>query len=233
MATHAPRAGRAPRSPRPRAGGVASDTAGATGAANRSVPAGAGRDAPRPQSREPAGSRASPRHRPRTRNADSRQPRAARNLRLRRRPPSRARSRRPDARATAPAGFHRAGGAVNALAMPLAPLAAAFATGIAVAPWLTARPTWALGTAAAALTALLLVAGAPAHATVPLLVAVAALGAVRALPPAWPPDDVRRLALPATARVEGRLAAAPLRWAPERSRVVVDVERVDGTARSG
>ena len=117
--------------------------------------------------------------------------------------------------------------------MPLAPLAAAFATGIAVAPWLTARPIWALGIAAAALTALVLVASAPTHATAPLLAAVAALGAVRALPPPWPPDDVRRLELPATARVEGRLAAAPLRWTPERSRLVVDVERVDGTARSG
>ena len=64
--------------------------------------------------------------------------------------------------------------------MPLAPLAAAFATGIAVAPWLTARPIWALGIAAAALTALVLVAGAPTHATAPQLAAVAALGAERA-----------------------------------------------------
>jgi competence protein ComEC len=122
---------------------------------------------------------------------------------------------------------------VNALAMPLAPLAAAFATGIAVAPWLTARPIWALGIAAAAVTALVLVAGVPAHATAPLLAAVAALGAARALPPPPAADDVRRLELPATARVEGRLAAAPLRWAPDRSRVVVDVDRVDGIARSG
>lgn len=117
--------------------------------------------------------------------------------------------------------------------MPLAPLAAAFASGIAVAPWLAARPVWALGVAAAALTALSLVAGRPAHATAPLLAAIVALGAARALPAPVPIDDVRRLALPVTARVEGRLAAAPLRWAPDRSRLVIDVDRVNDTARSG
>jgi competence protein ComEC len=122
---------------------------------------------------------------------------------------------------------------VNPLAMPLAPLAAAFATGIALAPWLTARPTWALAIAAVALTALILAAGQPAHATAPLLAAVVALGAVRAMPPPMPVDDVRRLSLPAMARLEGRLAAPPMRWAPERSRLIIDVERVDDIPRSG
>jgi competence protein ComEC len=117
--------------------------------------------------------------------------------------------------------------------MPLAPVAAAFATGIAVAPWVGTRPAWALGTAAAALAAILLVAGTPAHATVPLLAAVVALGALRAQPGPLPADHVGRLTLPLTARVEGRLAAAPRRWAPERSRLLVDVERVDGATRSG
>ena len=101
------------------------------------------------------------------------------------------------------------------LAMPLAPLAAAFATGIALAPWLSERPAWALGIAAVALTTLVLIAGRPAHATVPLLAAVAALGAVRALPAPLAADHVARLALPLTARIEGRLAAAPLRWAAD------------------
>ncbi len=117
--------------------------------------------------------------------------------------------------------------------MPLAPLAAAFATGIAVAPWVAARPAWALGIAAIALTTLTLVAGRPAHATAPLLAAIVALGVVRAMPPPPPADHVGRLEMPALARVEGRLAAAPLRWAPERSRLVVDVDRVDDTTRSG
>src|SRR5687768_17544350 len=101
--------------------------------------------------------------------------------------------------------------------MPLGPLAAAFATGIALAPWLAARPTWALGIAAVALTTLVLVAGRPAHATAPLFAAVVALGAVRAMPPPVAADDVRRLEMPAMARVEGRLAAPPLRWAPDRT----------------
>jgi competence protein ComEC len=122
---------------------------------------------------------------------------------------------------------------VTVLAMPLAPLAAAFAAGIALAPWLASRPTWAVGIAALALTTLILVAGRPAHATAPLLAAVVALGAVRAMPPPVPTDDVRRLAMPATAQVQGRLAAAPARWAPDRTRIVLDVERVDGTERSG
>jgi competence protein ComEC len=122
---------------------------------------------------------------------------------------------------------------VNPLAMPLAPLAAAFATGIALEPWLSARPTWALGIAAIGLTTLILVAGRPAHATGPLLAAVVALGGVRAMSPPIPVDDVRRLSLPATARLEGRLAAPPVRWAPERSRLTVDVERVDDRPRSG
>jgi competence protein ComEC len=117
--------------------------------------------------------------------------------------------------------------------MPLAPLAAAFAAGIALAPWASARPVWALGIAALALTTLVLVAGEPAHATAPLLAAVAAVGALRALPAPLPADHVARLALPLTASVEGRLAARPLRWAPDRTRLLLDVERVDGAPRSG
>lgn len=122
---------------------------------------------------------------------------------------------------------------MNVLAMPLAPLAMAFATGIALAPWVAARPAWALAIAAVALTTLVLVAGRPAHATAPLLAAVVALGAVRAMPPPLPADHVGRFEMPAVARVEGRVAAAPLQWAPDRSRLVVDVDRVDDTPRSG
>jgi competence protein ComEC len=60
-----------------------------------------------------------------------------------------------------------------------------------------------------------------------------ALGVVHARPAPLPADHVARLALPLTGRVEGRLAARPLRWAPERSRLLLDVERVDGVPRSG
>jgi competence protein ComEC len=117
--------------------------------------------------------------------------------------------------------------------MPLAPLAAAFATGIALAPWASPRPAWSLGIAAVALTSLVLLAGRPAHAAVPLLAAVVALGVIRGLPPPLPADHVARLPLPLTSRIEGRLAVAPVRWAPERSRLLVDVDRIDGAARTG
>lgn len=117
--------------------------------------------------------------------------------------------------------------------MPVAPLAVAFATGIALAPWIAARPAWALGIAACALTTLVLVAGRATHAVAPLLAAVVALGAVRAMPLPPPPDHVARLPMPTAARIEGRLAEAPVSWAPDRSRLLVDVERVDGAPRSG
>ncbi|HEY6099808.1 MAG TPA: hypothetical protein VIW03_10285, partial [Anaeromyxobacter sp.] len=119
------------------------------------------------------------------------------------------------------------------LAMPLAPLAAAFAIGIALAPWASPRPAWALGVAAAALTALVLVAGSPVHATAPLLATVVTLGVLHALPSPLPADHVGRLPLPLAARVEGRLVASPVRWAPDRSRLLLDVERIDGVPRSG
>ena len=117
--------------------------------------------------------------------------------------------------------------------MPLAPLAIAFGTGIALAPWMATRPAWALGIAAVALTTLIVVAGRPAHATAPILAAVVALGAVRAMPPPLPADHIARLEMPAVARLEGRLVTAPLHWAPDRSRLVVDVDRVDDAVRSG
>jgi len=117
--------------------------------------------------------------------------------------------------------------------MPLAPVAAAFAAGIALAPFASARVACALGGAAVALTALALAVGRSSHATAPLLAAVAALGALHARPGALPADHVGRLALPVSARVEGRLATAPLRWAIDRSRLLLDVERVDGVARTG
>ncbi len=117
--------------------------------------------------------------------------------------------------------------------MPLGPPALAFAAGIALQPWIAARPAWALLAAALAATALVLVLGHGPHALAPLLVAVAMLGALRAMPVPLPPDHVGRLALPTAARVEASLAADPVPWAPDRTRLVLDVERVDGVARTG
>jgi competence protein ComEC len=119
------------------------------------------------------------------------------------------------------------------LAMPLAPVTVAFAGGIALGPWVGARTAWTLAVAALSLVALALVAGTPAPAAAPLLMAVAALGAVHGRPAPLAGDHVARLELPRTARVEGRLAAAPLRWSPDRLRLLLDVDRVDEAPRSG
>src|SRR5213593_2847816 len=109
-------------------------------------------------------------------------------------------------------------GRTSRLTMPLAPLAVAFAAGIALAPWIATRAAWALVAAGLAATVLVLVLGQAAHALAPLLAAIAMLGALRATPAPLPPDHVGRLPLPATAaRVEARLAADPIAWAPERA----------------
>ena len=116
---------------------------------------------------------------------------------------------------------------------PLLPLAAAFAGGIAAAPLATpaaAGAAWALTAAAGAgLVAL----ARPLAAAAALLAAVVAVGALRAISPPAPADDVSRLELPRVARVEGRLREEPLRWTPERTRLLLDVERVDGERRTG
>src|SRR3989442_18867 len=90
----------------------------------------------------------------RARPAERRRPRARRAVRLGGRPAARARHWPRDARASAPAP--RRGHAVSRLAMPLAPLAVAFAAGIALSPWLAPRAAWALLAAALAATVLVL-----------------------------------------------------------------------------
>ena len=85
--------------------------------------------------------------------------------------------------------------------MPLAPLALAFAVGIALAPWMAPRAAWALLAAALAAGVVVLALGQAAHALAPLLAAVAVLGVLRAEPPPLPPEHVGRLPLPLTARL--------------------------------
>jgi competence protein ComEC len=126
-----------------------------------------------------------------------------------------------------------ASGRTSRLALPLAPLAVAFAAGIALAPWIPPRAVWAVLAAALAASVLVLMLGQAMHALVPLLAAIAMLGALRATPAPLPPDHVGRLPLPLTARVEARLAAEPIVWAPDRARLALDVERVDGVVRTG
>lgn len=119
------------------------------------------------------------------------------------------------------------------LSIPLAPLALAFAAGIALVPLVhesAAWSTWAGGLAAAVILAR---ADRCGLATLPLLGAIAALGALRAIPLPLAADDVARLDTATAALIEGTLAADPLRWGPDRARLLVDVERVDGVPRSG
>ncbi|HTO11773.1 MAG TPA: DNA internalization-related competence protein ComEC/Rec2 [Candidatus Binatia bacterium] len=123
---------------------------------------------------------------------------------------------------------------------PLLPLAAAFAGGIAAAPLATpvaATVAWAVATAAGAGCVAL---ARPLAATIALMVAVIAVGALHGASPPAPRDDVSRLDLPRTARVEGRLLEEPLPFqgapgqqTPERTRLLLDVERVGGEPRTG
>src|SRR5262245_22008365 len=110
-------------------------------------------------------------------------------------------------------------------ALPLPPLALAFAAGIALAsiiPVWMAWCGWGLGTVAAALAT----ARGCGAAMVPMLFAVASLGVVHGTTPLPPADHVAHLELPTTALIEGRLAAEPVRWAPDRTRLLIDSERV-------
>jgi competence protein ComEC len=117
--------------------------------------------------------------------------------------------------------------------VPLVPIALAFASGIAGQPWLPATIAWPILIATLAWGASLTVLGRPILAAALLMLGVVAAGALRAAPLPTPPDHVAHLALPLTAPIEGRLAAEPLRLAPERVRLLVDAERVGGESRTG
>src|SRR2546428_10320960 len=119
------------------------------------------------------------------------------------------------------------------LASPAAPYSFAFETGIALAPWARADVAWTTWLAALASAGALLHAGRTSWAAALLLAGVGAIGALRGIEPPLPPDHVARLELPRIARVDGRLAAEPVRWAPDRLRLLIEVDGVDGLSRSG
>ncbi len=119
------------------------------------------------------------------------------------------------------------------LSTPLAPLALAFAGGIALAPAVREHTAWSAWVGGVVTAASLALIGRCGLAALPLLAAIAALGALRAIPPPLPLDDVARLPISAAALVEGTLAAEPIRWTPDRTRLLIDVERVDDRPRSG
>jgi competence protein ComEC len=116
---------------------------------------------------------------------------------------------------------------------PLVPLALAFGAGIALAPVITPVIGWAAAGSALVAGAGLLWLGRPGLATAGLLLGVAAAGTLRAAEPPLPPDHVARLTLPARAVVEGRLAAEPTPLAPDRMRLLLEVERVQDEPRQG
>ncbi len=116
---------------------------------------------------------------------------------------------------------------------PLAPLALAFAAGIGLAPWASPEAAWTVWGIGLVWGLSLTALGRLTAAAVFVMAGVAAGGALRAAAVPLADDHVARLPLPATARVEGRLAAEPVRLAPDRTRLLLDTERVDGRTRSG
>jgi competence protein ComEC len=109
---------------------------------------------------------------------------------------------------------------------PLLPLSAALALGILFGAWAGAASTRLLLAGG-----LLLAAGACALAlgrdrltAVTLLAIAVVLGALRAASDPLPADHIARAALEPVVKVEGRLVEEPVRWAPDRTRLILDVD---------
>ena len=113
-------------------------------------------------------------------------------------------------------------------AAPLLPPAAAFAAGIVLAAWLEPATLPLLVFSALVLLAAgaALCFGCDRLAAGALLTGAAALGALTAASPSVPADHIVRRALPPALVLEGRLAEDPVSWAPDRTRLVLDVEAV-------
>src|SRR3989442_15552360 len=103
---------------------------------------------------------------------------------------------------------------MSRLAIPAAPVAIAFASGIALAPWARADVAWTTWLAPLARAGALLHAGRTSWVAALLLAGVGAIGALRGIDPPLPPDPVARLDLPRIAGGGRRLVAEPVRRAP-------------------
>ena len=110
--------------------------------------------------------------------------------------------------------------------VPLLPLAAALALGIALAPWLAISPVTLLASGASLLVsaAAALAGRREGLATLALLGSVAVGGALAQTAPLVPADHIARRAPAAPAVVEGRLVSEPVRWAADRARLLVDLD---------
>ncbi|MBI4561500.1 MAG: DNA internalization-related competence protein ComEC/Rec2, partial [Candidatus Rokubacteria bacterium] len=109
--------------------------------------------------------------------------------------------------------------------MPLLPVAVAFAAGLAVASWVRPGPLvlWLVGLGLLLAAVLSLGLRREALAVASLLVLVALLGLIRAGSVPLPPDHVARLPLPARTTLEGQLVEEPIRFAPDRTRLLIEV----------
>jgi len=122
---------------------------------------------------------------------------------------------------------------VNLNRTPLAPVAIAFGAGIALAATTTPEAFWIAWLIAVAVCLGFLAFDRPALAASALLLGVVAAGALRGGEAPLAADHVRNAGLPRTLRVEGRLAVEPKRWAADRTRLLLETERVEGAPASG
>ena len=119
------------------------------------------------------------------------------------------------------------------LRTPLVPVALAFSVGIAAAGSIPLTWLWPASLAALTLATLALAFRRPTIATALLLLGVAEIGALRATPLPLAADHIAHLALPRAVTLTGRLDREPAVFAPERRRLDIAAETVDGTGRSG
>src|SRR2546430_17675678 len=94
-------------------------------------------------------------------------------------------------------------------AMPLAPVAIAFAAGVGLAPWARPDVAWTTWLAALASTGALLLRGRTSGATALLLVGVPAVGALHGIEAPLPPGHAPPPDLPRPPPLDGRLLARP------------------------
>lgn len=115
---------------------------------------------------------------------------------------------------------------MGAAGAPLVPLALAWAAGVAASAWLAVPTPWLVagagGLLAAAATALAL--RRERIATAGLLLAVGAVALLRVHPQPLPPEHIAALAGEGPVTVEGTLAEEPVRWAPDRMRLLLEVD---------
>ena len=122
---------------------------------------------------------------------------------------------------------------MNLKRTPLALVALAFAAGIATASIGVLEVFLAAWLVAVVACLVCLLLGRTVMATAALLVGVVAAGGLHGTESSLSADHVGTLALPQTLRVEGRLAAEPRRWAPDRTRLLLDTERAGDEPRVG